>query len=77
MLSIATNGTLTTNLFLRTDTNGLAWAYLFMPTNTAVTNLVTVTAVSGTNQVQMQLEAWITNAANLTYSLHVPFVERT
>ena len=57
--SATTNGVQTTNFFLRTDSAGLATTWLFLPTNAVTTNYLTVTAISGTNQTQMQLVVWL------------------
>jgi len=46
-------GTVVSNLFLRTDANGYAMVYLFLPSDAPATNLIFVTAQSGTNSRQV------------------------
>jgi len=52
-LAAANGGTVVSNLFVRTDTNGYATVYLFLPANAPATNVIFVTAQSGTNSEQV------------------------
>lgn len=50
-LTTSTNGTTTNSIALRTDSNGMAAVYLFLPLTTNADCFVSVTAWSGTNSV--------------------------
>ena len=50
-LAASSNGITSTSLSLRTDASGYAAIWLFLPTNAPVTNVVMVTATSGTNSI--------------------------
>ena len=57
-LATTNGGTLVTNLNVTTDGNGLAEAWLFLPTNAPIVNVVTVTAQSGPNATQLYFTAY-------------------
>jgi hypothetical protein len=55
--STTTNGYWFTNVTVRSDTNGLATAWMSLPVNFNVTNYLTLSAGSGTNVIKAQLNA--------------------
>ncbi len=57
-LAATDGGTLATNLNVTTDGNGLAEAWLFLPTNAPIYNVVTVTAQSGPYSKQLIFTAY-------------------
>ena len=56
-LAASSNGTTSASLSLRTDASGYAAAWLFLPTNAPVTNIVFATATSSTNSVSVTFTA--------------------